>query len=106
MAATSPQMTWRHEYVETGVVRFPNLDLAIHAAKLARKYPNEPAPKLIDRLVAASEKRGRAPAPGPGHHRGGPEPDRGRDRGRAEGCREGGGEGILRHAMCAKKGGL
>ncbi len=60
VAATSPQLTWRHEFKSgkrKGEVKYPNLDLAIHAAELARKYPDEPAPKLVDRLVAASVKR-------------------------------------------------
>ena len=56
VAATSPQMTWKHEYKD-GRVRYPNLDLAVHAAELARKYPSEPAPKLVDRLVEESKRR-------------------------------------------------
>ena len=56
VAATSPQMTWRHEFKD-GRIKYPNLELAIHAAKLARKYPDEPAPKLVDRLVEASKRR-------------------------------------------------
>ena len=62
VAATSPQLTWRHEFKDkdgepTGEVKFPNLDLAMHAASLARKYPDEPAPKLVERLVEASVRR-------------------------------------------------
>lgn len=56
VAATSPQMEWRHEF-EDGSIKFPNLDLAIHAINVARDYPNEPAPKLIDRLVEESKQR-------------------------------------------------
>ena len=56
VAATSPQLTWRHEFKD-GRVKYPNLDLAVHAVELARKYPGEPAPKLVDRLVEASTKR-------------------------------------------------
>ena len=56
VAATSPQMTWRHEFKD-GRVKYPNLELALHAAKLARKYPDEPAPHLVDRLVEASKRR-------------------------------------------------
>ena len=62
VAATSPQLTWRHEFKDkngepTGEVKYPNLDLAMHAASLARKYPDEPAPKLVDRLVEESQRR-------------------------------------------------
>ena len=56
-AATSPQMEWRHVFKKTGEVKYPNLDLAGHAAELARRYPDEPAPKLVDRLVEASKRR-------------------------------------------------
>ena len=56
VAATSPQLTWRHEYKD-GRVRYPNLDLAVNAIRLARAYPHEPAPKLVDRLIEESRKR-------------------------------------------------
>lgn len=57
VAACSPQMEWRHKYVDGRPVRFPNLDLAVHAIELARDHPAEPAPHLIDRLVTATKKR-------------------------------------------------
>ena len=56
VAATSPQMEWRHEFKD-GRIKYPNLELATHAIALARKYPDEPAPKLVDRLVEASKRR-------------------------------------------------
>ena len=56
VAATSPQLTWRHEFKD-GRVKYPNLELAVNAIRLARRYPDEPAPKLVDRLVEASTKR-------------------------------------------------
>ena len=62
VAATSPQLTWKHEFKDkdgnpTGEVKYPNLDLAIHAADLARAYPDEPAPKLVERLIEESKQR-------------------------------------------------
>jgi tRNA nucleotidyltransferase (CCA-adding enzyme) len=54
ISATSPQLAWDFT-TKAGVFKRPNMDLAENALRLARRYPDEPAPKLVDRLLKASE---------------------------------------------------
>jgi hypothetical protein len=56
ISATSPQMAWDMT-TKAGVFKRPNLDLALNALRLARAFPTEPAPSLIDRLLAVSKGR-------------------------------------------------
>jgi tRNA nucleotidyltransferase (CCA-adding enzyme) len=54
ISATSPQLAWDHTS-KAGVFTRPNLSLALNALRLARAFPDEPAPLLVERLLAAAE---------------------------------------------------
>jgi hypothetical protein len=54
VSATSPQLAWDHTS-KTGVFTRPNMTLALNALRLARANPDEPAPLLVERLLAANE---------------------------------------------------
>jgi hypothetical protein len=51
VAATSPQLTWELKKKDTGEIVYPNLNLAVHAAEVARAYPDMPAPTLVSHLL-------------------------------------------------------